>query len=187
MSIALTPTITLFSRADWGARAPRAMADQGNPREAFLHHSDDDPDATRRIDSLEEQKAKMRQIQNYHMDTKGWSDIAYHYIVQQAYGNIPNARIFAGRDIDKVPAAQEGHNTGTLAICVVGDFSQGGNDLKSNTRYAIEVLLNRDSRSFLSLRVLGGHRDVVATSCPGINIYRDIPTIADAVNLAVYS
>jgi hypothetical protein len=90
-----------------------------------------------------------------------------------------------------VPAAQQGHNTGTVAICVVGDFRSGHDQLKDNTRFAIEVLLkwlqnHDDSRFDLPLRTLGGHGDVFPTECPGANIRRAIPTIAGAADLSVF-
>lgn len=172
-------SIKLYSRADWHARQPRAMAVQGSFTEAFIHHSDDTNAA--RLLNFNAQAAKMRQIQDYHMDTKGWSDIAYHFVVFQPYGVLVRARIFEGRRLTAVPAAQEGHNSNTLAICVVGDY-QSLNEVKRNTRYAIEQLLSE----FPELGTLGGHRDVVSTTCPGDRLYREIPRIAGAVDLSVY-
>lgn len=174
----LTDTISLYSRADWRARDPRPMDYQGwDAHEAFLHHSADAlPEA---YYDLERQKAKMQSIQNYHMDTKGWSDIAYHFVIFQPYGSIPYARIFQGRERCWVPAAQEGHNFGTLPICVVGDFTPGHDWLQRNTRYAIEVLLNY----YPKLTTLGLHRDVYQTECPGDNIAGQLQPILDATNL----
>lgn len=179
--IRLTDTISEYSRHDWRALTAHPMETQKTSRihEAFLHHSDDANAA--RFDTLEEQKAKMRQIQEFHMGGRGWSDIAYHYVIFQP-GKADVARIFAGRRLSAVPAAQEEHNTNTLAICVVGDFTPGHDTLDRNTRYAIEVLLRR----YPQLKTLGGHRQVVSTSCPGANIMRYLPRIADAVDLRVY-
>jgi len=46
--------------------------------------------------------------------------IGYHFYIDKV------GRQFIGRDIEKVPAAQEGHNTGTIAICCGGlaDFTE---------------------------------------------------------------
>lgn len=166
----------LYWREDWNARAPRAITRQSSPHEAFLHHSDDPHPEL--FDHLDEQKAHMRQLQNFHMDTRGWSDIAYHWIVFQAFGSVQGARAFRGRRPDWVPAAQLGHNTGTLAVCVVG----GDQPLKDDTEALILRLLSR----YKNLRTLGGHRDVTPTSCPGDPIYRRVPTLAKRAGLRTF-
>ena len=175
-------TIRVYSRKDWGARAPRPMTDQpGAPREAFLHHSDGDRAESLR--TLNAQKQRLRGIQAFHMDERGWSDVAYHFVLFQPYGNLKYARIFEARDWRKVPAAQLGRNSGTLAVCVVGDFTS--DVLKRNTRYAIELLLTTHPAG-AQLRTLGGHRDVGATTCPGDGVYRWLPKIAEVVGLSLF-
>ena len=56
-------------------------------------------------------------IRKWHKQ-RGWSDIGYHYFIR-ADGTIEK-----GRDIEKKPAAQAGHNTGTIAICLHGLYPQ---------------------------------------------------------------
>jgi hypothetical protein len=170
--------LKVYPRARWNARAPHLMVSQDQPAEAFLHHSDDT--SPERWDTFAEQAAHMRELQNFHMLTRGWSDIAYAYIVFQPYGKLTRARVFEGRDYHKVPAAQLGHNTGTLPICVVGNFERDG--VKRNTRYVIEQLI----RKHPSVNTLGGHRDVVSTTCPGDHLYAEIPRIAKAAGVRTY-
>jgi hypothetical protein len=167
----------IYTRKEWGARPARDVA-HGNrpPREAFLHNSDD-PDFAQ-FNTLAKQKTKMRQIQDFHMDTRGWSDFAYHFAVFQPAGSIRSARIFRGREsLDVIPAAQLNHNSHTLAIVVIG---HGGKDpLKADTRRAIVEILNR----YPGLQALGGHRDVVATECPGDRFYAHVPELARRADL----
>lgn len=168
----------IYSRSEWGARAPKGeLLHQDPPGEAFVHYSDDTNAAS--LKNFNAQAAKARQIQAYHLDAKGWNDIGYHYLVFQPYGFLRRARVFQGRYADQIPAAQIYHNAGTLAICVVAG---PGNKLKRNTRFQIEELL----RKHKSVQTLGGHRDVVATSCPGDEIYSWLPTIARAALVKVY-
>ncbi len=176
--IRLTPTITLYNRGDWGARGWRDYVPQRLEGEAFLHHTTDR--LAEHVDTLPEQIAACRAIQRYHMDMKGWDDIAYHFIVFQPYGDRQYARIFEGRPTTHVPAAQQGHNVGTLAIVVYGNFDHD-DSVKRNTRHAIETLLSR----YPQLKKLGGHRDAPgqSTECPGDTLYAKIPTIARAVGL----
>ena len=163
------------------------MSEQGwNAHEVFIHHTDD---TATWLDSLEDQKRRMRAYQDFHMNTRGWSDIGYHAVVFPEFttsaGTRVPARIFQGRERNYVPAAQQGHNTGTLAVCGVG---AGDARFKRNQRYAIEVYLNWLKEQGAPLRTVGGHRDVTATQCPGDGVYRqDIPIIADATNLRRYS
>lgn len=183
MAIELSPSITLFLREDWGARKPeqKRLVFQGwDADEAFLHHTADRP----RYEDLEDQKRVMRGYQDFHMDVRGWADLAYHFVVfegfeTQAGTEIP-PRVFQGRERQYVPAAQERHNTGTLAVCVVGNYER--DFFHESTRYAIEVLLNR----YDSLRTLGAHRDVVNTTCPGKNAVAQIQRIADVCGLKRY-
>lgn len=182
----LTNNISLYSREDWGARTPGDMTEQGwNAREVFIHHTDD---TATWLDSLDDQKARMRGYQNFHMNVRGWSDIGYHAVVFPEFtthsGTEIPARIFQGRDRNYVPAAQEGHNRGTLAVAVVG---AGDSRMLRNQRYAVEVYLNWLKEEGAPLRTLGGHRDVTSTSCPGNGIYtKDLPILRDATNLERY-
>lgn len=182
MSVKLTDNITFFEREDWGARPWRDFIDQGwDAHEVFIHHT---ADSAAGINSLSEQKARMRVYQNFHMDTRGWSDIAYHAIVFPEFtagDNEISARIFQGRPRNHIPAAQEGHNTGTLAIAVV---AAGNARMTRNSRYAIEVYLNYLKDKGAPLKTLGGHRDASSTECPGDGIYNlDLPILRSATNL----
>lgn len=174
-----------YSRDDWHAAKPQPTMSQtlNSVTEVFIHHSDDTNAEV--VNSLPVQKTAMQRTQQFHMKTRGWSDIAYHFVVFQEYGSIPLARVFAGRALSAVPAAQLDHNVGTLAICVYGNFET---DLvKPSTRFAIEETINHARKLGMhNLHKLGGHRDVVATSCPGKNLYSQLPRIAQVINLQLY-
>lgn len=169
----------IFTRKQWGARAADAsrISRENRPvTEAFLHNSDDGN--FRVYNTRAKQQKKMREIQRFHMDDRGWADFAYHFAIFQPVGNLRDAHIFRGRENSMVvPAAQLNHNTHTLAIVVIG---HGGKDsLKADTQAAIVWLLQQ----FPTLRTLGGHRDVVATECPGDRFYSRIPHLAHAAGL----
>jgi len=183
MSVKLTENITLFERDDWGARKWRDFVNQGwDAHEVFIHHT---ADSAAGLDSLSEQKARMRAYQDFHMDTRGWSDIAYHAIVFPGFttadGTAIPGRIFQGRPRNHVPAAQERHNTGTLAIAVV---AAGDARMARSQRWAIEVYLDWLLDRGAPLKTLGGHRDASSTECPGDGIYTlDLPILRSASGL----
>jgi hypothetical protein len=186
MSVKLTDSITFFERADWGARSWRDYTDQGwDAHEVFIHHTADSADG---LNSLSDQEARMRVYQDFHMDVRGWSDIAYHAIVFPGFttssGTEIPGRIFGGRPRNHIPAAQESHNSNTLAVAVVA----GGNARMGRTaRYAVEVYLNYLKDRGAPLKTLGGHRDVTSTDCPGDGIYNlDLPILRSATNLDRY-
>lgn len=169
-----------YSRTDWGAHPPTAtLLTQASPTEVFIHHTENEDAA--KINTLAEQKMSMQGIQTFHQHGRGWDDIAYHAIVFQPVESIPLARVFLGRTPLQVPAAQLGHNTGTLAIAVYGDFTK--DMVHPNTRFAIELAI---ARLAPHAKTIGGHRDVVATQCPGDNLYRELDKIAHATRLKRY-
>lgn len=70
----------IYSRERWGARQGRSgMAQQASPTEAFIHYTDGAASTIASTDRFVEQAAAMRGIQGFHMDGRGWSDIAYHF------------------------------------------------------------------------------------------------------------
>ena len=60
-------------------------------------------------------------VRGWHLKN-GWSDIGYNYYI--TFDGV----IHWGRDLERSPAAQRGHNAGTIAICLSGlnvdDFTQ---------------------------------------------------------------
>lgn len=169
-----------YTRNDWGASRPAHTLDsQPPPREVFIHHTESDDGGM--VDTLAEQKDRVQGIQHFHMGGRGWADIAYHAIIFQPTNNVPLARVFLGRFPDQIPAAQLDHNTNTLAIAVYGDFRT--DTVHPNTRYAIEETIRKLAPRAVTI---GGHRDVVATACPGDKLYRQLDQIAKATHLKRY-
>ena len=97
----------------------------------------------------------------FHMQTNGWRDIGY------SYGCCPHGIVLEGRGWRREQAAQPGGNTSwTSVTLMLGDD-------EDPTPAQIEGV--RDLRKYLRGQGLGvhvrGHRDFVATSCPGNRLY----------------
>lgn len=149
------------SRSSWGARSPSGSGNSltGSGKGVCLHW--EGPELGSRphneCDNL------MRSIQNYHMDTQGWSDIAYNLAVCE------HGYIFEGRGKGKGSGANgtsdSNHNYPSVCALV------GENDPQTTT------LDNAIADAVAKLRSWGvgsamkGHRDFVSTSCPGNSIY----------------
>lgn len=177
--------VDIFTRQSWDARRARRSHPQGPPTQAFLHHSADVSGKT--YNTFAKQCAKMRAVQNFHMDdpSRRWDDIGYSFVVFQHLGvQAPriDPRIFTGRGSSQIPAAQEDYNTGTLAICVVGDGVHEA--LAPATVKAIADLIRR----YPTIKRLRGHdqnpEHPHETECPGKRFKASIPTIARAAGVS---
>lgn len=99
----------------------------------------------------------------FHVQTNGWSDIAYNYSVDR-FG-----RIWTGRGDLKWNAASGDNfaNTRLLAVeCLMGEGDTFTDAMKGGlaTIAAAYVASGRARKCY-------GHRDVVATACPGGEVY----------------
>lgn len=101
----------------------------------------------------------VRAYQAFHMDSRGWADIAYSSLV------CPHGHRYEGRGLDARTAAQGtniGNNTSHATCYIAGD----GDPL---TPQAMAAYVDESHR----LRGLKkGHRDWKPTACPGDPLYR---------------
>ena len=95
------------------------------------------------------------EINRWHLDN-GWAGIGYHYFM------MTDGTLQYGRDIEIVPAAQSGYNTGSIAICLNGlevdDFTDA--QLERLLEFCSEI----DS-AYNGIR-FRGHKEVAAKACP---------------------
>lgn len=154
----------IVERATWGARPPRARTPQ-NPRsvDELFFHWPGSSGSLRGINTTAEERRWMRDIQNFHMDTRGWSDFAYSYAI------FLSGRIYRGRGFRNVPAGQEGHNTNTVAVVFVVGTADSVSSAMRETAREFTRWAERYARRELLVR---GHGAVSQTSCPGPAITR---------------
>ena len=144
----------LITRAQWGARAPRAR-----PAEDFTGgtahwegpHMGTFPHASC--------PAKVRGIQAFHMDARGWSDIAYNYVP------CPHGYVFEGRG-QGVRSAANGTNAGNDADGAVCYLGGEGDPFTPEGAAAMADALHLVSPGGLR----HAHRDWKPTACPGDTI-----------------
>lgn len=72
-------------------------------------------------------------IKKWHVEENGWSDIGYHFFIKS------NGEIQAGRSLEKTPAAQKGHNTHTIAICLHGKTKFTEEQFRSLRKLCAEI------------------------------------------------
>src|SRR5687768_10136802 len=69
------PQPSICARACWGARNGTCTSIMGVLSRAIIHHTAGSGDY-----STVQDPQKIRNIQNYHMDSNGWCDIGYHWL-----------------------------------------------------------------------------------------------------------
>lgn len=104
------------------------------------------------------------------MDTKKFWDIGYNFLVGL------DARVYEGRGWDYVGAHVRGHNSASIGISFIGDFTSTlPNRAAINAaRHLIRrgVTLGKLSSNY----TLHGHRDGSNSQCPGQVLYNEIRT-----------
>jgi hypothetical protein len=118
------------------------------------------------LDSNRSAPGRARAHQRFHMDDRGWVDIAYHFLVDA------NGHVYEGRPI--TAAGDTGTNydpTGHFLVCAEGDFNR--QSIPAAQVAAVADVLAWGSVTFgVDASTIRGHRDwAPSTSCPGENFY----------------
>ncbi|EFN81745.1 peptidoglycan-recognition protein SC2 isoform X1 [Harpegnathos saltator] len=154
---------TIISRAQWGARAPKHQAANLARKPApyvVLHHSTGNGCVTQAICQL-----KVREFQNYHMNSKKWSDVGYNFIVGE------DGNIYEGRGWGKQGAHSKPFNNKSIGICIIGDYTN--RTPNSAAVQAVDSLIayGVSSGEIKNDYKLLGHRQTWQTNCPGNSLY----------------
>lgn len=102
-------------------------------------------------DRPEDDKASV--INDWHRKRWG-TGIGYHFYIRK------DGTVEKGRDLEKTPAAQAGHNLHTIAICV------GGHRMFSLEQLDALKALCEEIHAELPLATFHGHREVANKDCP---------------------
>lgn len=151
------------TRSEWGARPEKSHTALDHAEGVTCHWEG----PTMGVFPHTSCASKVRGIQAFHMDTRGWSDIAYTAIV------CPHGYVFEGRWAGKRTAAQ-GTNDGndrSLAVCFLsGSGDPWPESARAGFAEVIFVL-----RAFKACgNTLWAHRDWHTTQCPGDAITADV-------------
>jgi hypothetical protein len=154
----MSPFVT---RDQWGARSPNGSGNSltGNGKGYCLHW--EGPEMGSRSHS--ECDNLVRSIQNYHMDSQGWSDIAYNLAVCE------HGYIFEGRGEHKGSGANgtSDANHNYQSICaLVGENDPQPTALLDGIADAVAMI-----RGWGAGTAEKGHRDFVSTACCGNSLY----------------
>ncbi len=176
---------SVVSRSQWGAtfRNPAASSTVSH---LIVHHEFGS-------NSSSDWAARVRAVQNFHINGNGWSDIGYNFLVD------PNGVIYEGRagGDNAIGAHFCGTNRNTMGVCMMGDYSSV--TPTNATQQALKNLLawkadkdniNPEGASFhysvnRSLTHIAGHRDAGCSVCPGNGGYGILPGLRSDVGALV--
>jgi MYXO-CTERM domain-containing protein len=173
-------------RASWGARATLCTSLNATKTRISVHH-------TVTPVSSSNYAQRIRGIQTYHMDTKGWCDIGYHFMVTS------DGAQWEAREAQYLGTHVGGANTNNLGVSFIGCFHPGV-DPCTDPAYAPveppEVMISGGGELIgklaahygisVNTTTVIGHRDNPGqtTSCPGNNLHdrlADLRAIASGV------
>lgn len=182
---ALAPQPPIITRAEWGARPPQCSISQCTAWEhSTIHHTASSGDYS--VSDHSECYSRVRAHQNYHMDSNGWCDIGYNFLVCK------HGYIFEGREgsIDSYPrGAHDSINCPGIGACLMGYFHRPYNN--EPTPEMLSALTSLIAWQWDALgrspygtgtyggnieNIIGGHRDVGSTACPGDIMYNNYIT-----------
>lgn len=162
-----SPGVTIVSRQQWRAQPARSRHVIETPTaELWLHH----------FASEHHGPVGMRAIQQYHMDSRGWSDIAYSFCVDD------NGDIYEGRGVGIAGGHTKGRNTVSHAICLMGNFHQ--RPVPRSAMQSVAALAAHGIDRGWWTSWTSGHRNApgASTSCPGdyaMRAWRDLVALTD--------
>lgn len=139
----------IVSRAEWGARPPKSVqrTTWATRIGVAVHYSDGPPTQT------------PRQLQNYAMDSLGYSDTHYNFFVDQA------GTVFEGRGWLVVGGHALGQNTPWVGICFIGRNA----DVTAAAEKSIREFVAEAERLAGKTMLVSGHGQLPDqnTDCPG--------------------
>lgn len=112
---------------------------------------------------------KVAEIRRWHMQDRGWKDIGYHYLIDR------NGQVAPGRPVEQVGAHVQGHNTGTIGVCLFGGHGSSETDrfeenFTTHQDKALRTLLADLKRKHPGVVKISGHNQYAAKACPGFNV-----------------
>jgi len=166
---ALSVSQLVNPRSSWNAKATQCTSYDPGKTKMAIHHTVTPPSSAGGYAS------RIRGMQAYHMDVRGWCDIGYHYLVSQ------DGSLWEGRPIKHRGAHVANHNSGNIGISFVGCFQSGscssmGNIVPSESSLiAGSKLITALSSQYgipQSPDKIKGHQEHSGawTSCPGDNL-----------------
>jgi len=156
----------LVTREQWGARPPKQRSPFYPTQPSTAHWNGPTLKIRGEVTwGHEFCSAIVRGIQNFHMDQRKWSDIAYNWL------ECPHGYTYEGRGL-KYQNGANGTNTANRtspAVCYLGGE---GNPFTDEAKVGFNQVAQYVASNSSAKPGMIGHRDHKSTACPGDVIYR---------------
>lgn len=149
----------LISRSQWGARQPRSTPRTASLDKGQAIHWTWKPTAASLTNHWPDCYGAVTGVQSYHMNTKGWNDIAYNFVV------CPHGFVFEGRgwDVRNGASGTAEANEFFLAMCfIMGEGDSMRDEYMWASQDLIEEALSRGHTNDQK-----PHSFFKSTTCPG--------------------
>ncbi len=180
--VSSAPRPSILRRGAWGARPPKYAYSYTRAGHVGVHHTASVDDFT--ASTRDECAARLRAIQAFHMDTNGWNDIGYAWVVCR------HGDVFQGREDDDdstdVQGAHDGFNRESTGLSLLGYFHPPYDQHPTAEQLdsLVDLIawisglrrIDPEGRSFYEafgadVDNVYGHREVKETSCPGDHLF----------------
>ena len=161
-----TSIINAIPRSQWTTAQPRTndINAMGTISKITIHHEGMEVFQSTNYRTTAQ---RIERDRSSHVNFRGWSDIAYHYIID------PAGRIWEARPIAYQGAHVSRNNENNIGIMLLGNFNEQSPSnaqlaaLRTNTR-----LLKRGHN--VQRNNIKSHQEIRSTSCPGRNLQRQM-------------
>ncbi|CAG5044140.1 unnamed protein product [Parnassius apollo] len=163
----ITHNFPFVTRSEWGARTPKQTPALQIPVPYVVIHHSYSPPACYEAAQCEN---AMRSMQDFHMDSRGWWDIAYNFAVGS------EGAAYEGRGWEIQGAHALHFNSVSIGICLIGDWTNSLppkrqiKTVKSLIAQGVELGYIKPDYKLI------GHRQVRNTKCPGDALYENVKT-----------
>ena len=132
--------------------------------------------------SVHDSDPSVEQIHYSHKNGNGWAGVGYHFVIRK------DGTVEIGRPEWAVGSHAYGENYHTLGIHVSGDF-EAAQPTQAQITACAELIhdLCNDYHIPCDRQHIVGHCDLMATNCPGSNLYSKLQHIIDLANSNVAS
>ncbi|MER7013663.1 N-acetylmuramoyl-L-alanine amidase [Saccharopolyspora sp. NPDC000359] len=177
----------IASTSEWGAREPSSpvqVLDQ-RPVKIVVHHT-----ATPNSEDTSQEHAVSlaRQIQDYHMDSNGWIDTGQNFTNSRGgwllEGRHKSLSVLESGDQHVLGAHAGEQNSVSLGIENEGTYTEASVP-GALWDSLVELCSYMVSQYGIEPGEIYGHRDFMATECPGDVLYARLPELREEVGAAV--
>ncbi|MFD0773187.1 peptidoglycan recognition family protein [Streptomonospora algeriensis] len=179
----------VYNRGDWNARKPKswAVVRSAPPDRIVVHHTATGNGSGR---SKDHAFRLSKAIQDYHMDSNGWSDIGQQLTISRG-GHVMEGRNRSlkaiGEDDHVVGAHTASHNEHTIGIESEGSYMSATPPPELLTALVETCAWLCLAYGLDPAKAIAGHRDFNPTSCPGDKLYGMLPGLRSDVRSRLHT